>query len=76
MTKRKISKSTAAAKRKSRLKTHKAQAIMDVYEMAVMTPEQRAFEDELIRVSQYVKTHFTHFLPKMHKIKLIKRNDF
>ena len=60
MTKRKISKSTAAAKRKSRLKTHKAQAIMDVYEMAVMTPEQREFEIELQRVSQYVKTHHAH----------------
>lgn len=60
MTKRKISKSTAAAKRKSRLKTHKAQAIMDVYEMAAMTPDQRAFEDELIRVSRYVKTHHAH----------------
>lgn len=60
MTKRKISKSTAAAKRKSRLKTHKAQGIMDVYKMAVMTPEQRAFEFELNRVSQYVKTHHAH----------------
>ena len=33
---------------------------MDVYEMAVMTPEQRAFEIELQRVSQYVKTHHAH----------------
>ena len=46
MTKRKISKATAAAKRKSRLKTHKAQASKGVYKMAVMTPEQRAFEDD------------------------------
>ena len=60
MTNRRISKATAAAKRKSRQHRQAASKIVDILEMAAMTPEQRAFEDELIRVSQYVKTHHAH----------------
>lgn len=60
MKKRKLSKATIQAKRITRFNSHKAYEVSNLYHLATLSPEQRAFEIELQRLSQYVKTHHVH----------------